>query len=110
MRFYDKELGPVCYFLSQLTEDPAETSWWYYGSFHSYKTLSEGIVSCAGTSRVWEKKYDEMLSHGVIKVGQVKKMSSVEISIALYREYEYVHSGYVISYEQAYEEVYNIGY
>jgi len=110
VRFYDKEIGPAQYFFSQLTKDPAQTSWWYYGSFSSYKTLSEGIISCAGTSRVWKQKFEDMMTHGIVDAGEEKSMSSIEISMALYREYEYASSREIISKEQAYEEIINIGY
>ena len=110
VRFYDKEIGPACYFYSELTQDPAKTSRWYYNSFGTYKTLSEGIISCAGTSRIWNKKFDDMIAHGIVVKKNVKLMSSQEISVALYREYEYANSGQVISCEEAYEEMNNIGY
>lgn len=110
VRFYDKRIGHACYFYSELTQDPAKTSRWYYNSFGTYKTLSEGIISCAGTSRVWEKKFDEMVAYGIVDVIQVKKMSSMEISIALYREYEYSNSGEIITPEQAWEEINDMGY
>lgn len=110
VRFYDREVGPACYFYSELTQDPAKTSRWYYNSFGTYKTLSEGIISCAGTSRVWKNKFDEMIAHGIVDVRRVKQMSAQEISVALYREYEYSSSGQIISREEASDEMNNMGY
>lgn len=110
VRFYDREVGPACYFYSELTQDPAKTSRWYYNSFGTYKTLSEGIISCAGTSRVWKNKFDEMIEHGIVDVRRVKQMSAQEISVALYREYEYSSSGQIISREEASDEMNNMGY
>lgn len=110
VRFYDREIGPACYFYSELTQDPAKTSRWYYNSFGTYKTLSEGIISCAGTSRVWKNKFDEMIAHGIVDVRRVKQMSAQEISVALYREYEYTSSGQIISREEASDEMNNMGY
>jgi hypothetical protein len=110
VRFYDREVGPACYFYSDLTHNPAKTSRWYYNSFGTYKTLSEGIISCTGTSRVWKKKFDDMIAHDVVDVSRMKQMSSQEISVALYREYEYANSGKVISEDEASEEMNNIGY
>lgn len=110
VRFYDREIGPACYFYADLTQNPAKTSRWYYNSFGTYKTLSEGIISCAGTSRVWKNKFDEMIAHGIVDVRRVKQMSAQEISVALYREYEYTSSGQIISREEASDEMNNMGY
>lgn len=110
VRFYDREIGLACYFYADLTQNPAKTNRWYYNSFGTYKTLSEGIISCAGTSRVWKNKFDEMIEHGIVDVRRVKQMSAQEISVALYREYEYSSSGQIISREEASDEMNNMGY